>query len=188
ILNLGLSSLAFVLLPFEELVKLNSSAIVLSFIVGPVAVVALRHLLADARRPLKLPRVQLIAGAAFIISTLIVFWSGWPTVWRLGVCLLIGVVLFLTNSRTRLAHGMDLAEAAWLPPYFAGLGAFSYLGTFGGIGLIGFGWDIALIAVFSLVMFRFAVRCRLSPEKFAVQIAEERAKEIADSGRTVDAL
>lgn len=167
LLNFVFSLLVYLLMPFEEIVRLNSSAIVLSFAVGPVAVVALRHLLPSRSRPLRLPRVTWIAASAFVVATLIIYWSGWNTLWRLGLALLIGLALFLVRARLRRQKALNFREAAWLAPYFAGVGLFSYLGTFGGRGFLPFGWDIAAITVFSLAVFAHAIACRLPPDVFA---------------------
>lgn len=177
LLNLAFAVLAFVLVPFNELVRLNSSAVVLSFVVGPIAVVALRSLMPARARPFRLPAVHLLATVAFVVATLIVYWSGWGTVWRLGLCLLAGLVLFLVNARSARRDGLDLGEAAWLVPYVVGIGVISYLGAFGGTGLIGFGWDIAVIAVFGAAVFAYAIHCRLAPEKLARYLEEEHVFE-----------
>jgi len=77
-----------------------------------------------------------LGTVAFAISTLVVYWSGWPTVERLGVCLLVGLLTFVGYSRTQLRGSMDLQEGLWLVPYLIGLGLLSYLGTFQGIGVL----------------------------------------------------
>ncbi|ARQ01099.1 APC family permease [Pseudorhodoplanes sinuspersici] len=181
ILNLVFSSLIFLLLPFEEIVKLNSSAIMLSFIAGPIGVVALRHLLPHRNRPLRLPAVEILAPVAFVIATLVLYWSGWDTLWRLGLYLLAGLVLFLIHmGRDGLAN-LDLVEAAWLPPYLIALGLVSAFGSFGGSGHIPFGWDMILLFGLSLATFQIAVRCRLPQERLNRYLSEERIFEKAES-------
>ena len=165
LLNLCFSSLIFVLLPFDELVQLNSSAVVLSFIVGPVTVVALRRLLPDVPRPLRIPALDALALVAFVIATLVIYWSGWNTVWRLGACLGAGLALFLFHFRRHMDETLDVNEALWLVPYLLGIAAVSALGTFGGLGVIPFGIDMALLSVLSAATFVLAIRSRLSPEK-----------------------
>ncbi|WP_029004928.1 APC family permease [Azorhizobium doebereinerae] len=186
--NFALSSLSFVMLPFGELVQLNSSAIVLSFIVGPIAVVALRALLPGARRPLRLPAVHLIAAASFVVATLVVYWSGWPTVWRLGVCMLVGLALFFAYARPRMTEPADTREAAWLVPYLLGIALLSYLGTFGGTGLMPFGWDLLIVGGFALAVFVWAVASRLTPAKFETRLVGEERLELEEGGKILDTL
>jgi amino acid transporter len=178
VLNLVVSVIVFAALPFDEVVALNSSCIVLSFVVGPIAVVALRSLLPDRRRPFRLPAVHLIAAAAFVISTLVVYWSGWDTIVRLGVCLLMGAAVLAWNALRPGRPEMDYAEAAWLIPYLLGIGVISYLGAFGGTGAIVFGWDVVVVTGFALAIFALAVRTRLRPEKLGRYLTEEHLLEL----------
>ncbi len=187
LLNFVVSALVFVLLPFREVVQLNSSAIILSFLVGPVAVVALRHLLPKARRPMRVPAVVPVAALAFIIATLIIYWSGWPIVWRLGVCLLAGLLVFLTHAGRHGLSGLDLKEARWLVPYLGGMGLFSALGGFGGLGVIPFGVDMALLVVFGGAMFALAVRGRLDQQTFDRYMQDEPELAHVARGQDVDA-
>lgn len=184
IVNLCVAVFTFILLPFEEVVKLNESAIMLSFVVGPVGVVALRYILPTARRPIVLPAVKIVACAAFVICGLIILWAGWSTVWRLGLCLLAGAALFFTYGVRHIKGSADLAEAAWLGPYFVGMGAISALGTFGGLGVLTYGSDSVLVVLLSIAVFFHAVRCRLSDDKFRSYVTEEMLVEhnIGDRG------
>lgn len=177
ILNLVFASLAFILLPFSEVVQLNSAAIVLSFVVGPVAVVALRTLLPHAERPLRIPAVQAVAIVSFVVATLIIYWSGWDTIWRLGICLAVGLVLFVIHARTRAAGALDVDEALWLAPYLLGIAIVSYLGAFGGINVLPLGVDMAVLTALSAASFYYAIRSRLSQAKFNRYMAEEQVME-----------
>lgn len=165
LLNLCFSSLIFVLLPFDGLVQLNSCAIVLSFIVGPVAAAALRRLLPDVPRPLRIPLLDAVALVAFVVATLVIYWGGWSTIWRLGVCLGVGLTLFLLHLRRHPDETLDVNEALWLVPYLLGIAAVSALGTFGGLGVIPFGIDMAVLSVLSAATFVLAIRSRLSRDK-----------------------
>ena len=150
---------------WQEILTFNAGAIVLSFCMGPVTVLALRHQLPDRPRPFRLPMVRVVAGAGFVIVGLIVYWSGWDTLWKLSLPLLAGVGLMgwrLLRSPERRAE-LDLAPALWLAPYGLGLLAISWAGNFGGgRGLLPLGVDAAVVAAFSLAMLPWAVRSRLS--------------------------
>nr|WP_321253165.1 APC family permease [uncultured Ruegeria sp.] len=173
-LNFLIGTLFLLTVPFATVIALNGAAIVLSFAVGPIAVVCLRHLMPDHTRSIRIPAVKVVAVTAFAVATLVVYWSGWDTVWRLGIALIVGMVLLLLRFRNRLDE-MDVTEALWLAPYFAGIGLISFLGQFGegAQKQIPFGWDILLCILFSAVIFSLAVRSALSTEKFQEYIAEE---------------
>ncbi len=173
-LNFGIGILFLLTVPFTTVIALSGAAIVLSFAVGPIAVVCLRQLMPDQPRSIRIPAVRLVAVSAFAISTLIVYWSGWDTVWRLGLALIIGMVLLLARFHNRHDE-MDVAEARWLMPYFIGIGVISFLGQFGegALRFIPFGWDIAVCVLFSTVIFILAIKSSLADEKFQKYIEEE---------------
>lgn len=166
LLNLVIGWLAVAFLDFSEIVAAHSSLVVLSFIVGPIAVVALRSLAADYPRPFRLPAVGAIGYATFILATLIVYWSGWHTVRILGLALVAGAIIFAIRLPSMDTDRLDLQQAAWLLPYCLGVGLLSWLGSFGGIGMIGEGYDMAICAVFCAFIYRIALRSALSQAQF----------------------
>jgi len=174
-LNLITGAVIVFFIPFEEVVSLNGAAITLSFASGPLAVYALRRQLADRPRRFKLPAVGLVANAGFLVATLIVYWSGWHTTWRLGLALIVGGVVF---AIAKLREGpdrqpLDVRGGLWLAPYLVGIGLLSYFGDFsGGLGVIPLGWDVAAAAVLSVSVFYFAGWCRLSNEKTREYVEE----------------
>lgn len=177
-LNFVVASLVFVLLPFEEILSLNGAAIILSFAIGPVSLVSLRRLDPDRSRAFRLPAANWLAPIAFVVSSLIIYWSGWDTYWRLALCLAVGLALLLAKAASSRDERLDMAEAAWLLPYLIGLGLISYLGDFGdGLKLIPFGWDILLVTAFCMVIFWYALHCRLSQAKYDRYLVEERLFE-----------
>ena len=167
-LNFAFGTAILIWVPFVDSVALNGAAITLSFCAGPIAVYTLRTQYPDAVRIFRLPAVGFFAPAGFVVATLIVFWSGWNTTWRLGLVVLVGLVFYAARTvfYQKRREDLDLKEGSWLIPYGVGLGAFSYLGGYGGgLEIILFPYDMVLIFLFSLVIFWYAQRCRLSPEK-----------------------
>src|SRR3954467_7595602 len=88
-------------LPFpswQSLVGLITSASVLMYAGAPLSLGAFRRRLPDADRPYRLPAAAVISPLAFIVSGLIILWSGWKTDWKLGVAILLGyLILGLTR-------------------------------------------------------------------------------------------
>ncbi|MCH2118765.1 MAG: APC family permease [Pirellulales bacterium] len=164
----GVAVVAFI--SFEEAVAINGAAITISFSAGPLAVVALRKQLPDLSRPFRLPAVHIIAPVSFVVATLIVYWGGWETNWRLGLVIGVGLMLFTIKmvwNRVPVSQ-LDLPQAIWLIPYGVGLLAFSYLGDFGGgIALLVYPWDTIGVVILSLGVFVTAYRCRLPNEATA---------------------
>ncbi|MFN3131731.1 APC family permease [Roseibium sp.] len=181
--NFVVSALFFVALPFKEVLALNTSSIVLSFVVGPIAVLAFRRLLPDTPRAFVLPAAPVTGCLAFVVATLIIYWSGWDTMLHLGICLILGILLLLYRGYRAGMAELDWREAIWLAPYFVGIAVLSYLGSFGGgAGLLPVGPDIAVVGLFSTLIYILAAHLRLHQSKFDQYMAEEKADEVEEYG------
>jgi amino acid transporter len=172
-------------LPFpswHQLVSFITSATVLMYAGAPLALGALRRQVPDARRPFRLGGSGFWAPLAFILVTLIIYWSGWPTIWRLGVAIVLGYILIGLNALLKLNKRLpkfDRAQwkaATWLPVYLIGIGVISWQGTFGSYsaGHLHLWWDILVIAVFSLVIYYWAQAVRL-PAQEAKELISRQA-------------
>lgn len=162
-LNFLLGMFLFLPLPgWEAMVSFLVSAVVISYAMGPVSLLCLRLQLPHERRPFRLPAANLICILAFYCCNLISYWTGWETIWKLAVAVGVGImVLFVAYLRGLVEKSQfGLLSLIWLAPYFIGLFLISYLGSFGGKGVIPFGWDFLVIGLFSLVILLLAVASR----------------------------
>jgi amino acid transporter len=163
IANFVIGMFLFLPLPnWQSMVGFLVSGMVLSYAMGPVALLCLRLDLPDEQRIFKLPMAKLVCTLAFYFCTMISYWTGWDTIYKLGISLLIGMVLFmLAYLRGKLQEQvLWFRSAIWVVPYICGLILISYLGDFGGINLIHFGWDFLVLAVFSAGILCLAVATR----------------------------
>lgn len=168
-----------VFLPFpswQQLVGFITSATVLSFAPGPLILMALRKQVPDQERPFKVPGGHAIPFLAFWASNLIIYWSGWTVNWKLMVAVLLGFVLLGVGELLGKARpNLELkAGATWMLPWLIGLTVISYLGDYDGIGVIGFGVAIPILAVFSAVIYVIAYKVRLDPQTAAAHIEDAR--------------
>jgi amino acid transporter len=155
------------LLPFpswHSLVNLVTSASVLMYAGAPLALGAFRRQVPDADRPYRVPVGSVWSPIAFIVANLIIYWSGFETVWKLGIVVIVGYVLiaiFMAFDENR--PPLDWKSAQWLPVYLIGLGIITWQGQFGpdNTGRIPFWWDMLVVAVFSLVIYYWAMATRL---------------------------
>ncbi|MCD6047810.1 MAG: yveA 2 [Gammaproteobacteria bacterium] len=162
--NFAVGILLFLPLPgWQNMVSFLVSAVVISYAMGPIATVALRKQLPNIKRSFRLPFNTLLCFVAFYCCNLISYWTGWDTLWKLAIALIVGSFLFITNSRFRLSNPtVGFKSLWWLIPYLAGLVILSYLGEYGGgHHIITFGWDFLIIAIFSLIIFSIAIQTRL---------------------------
>jgi amino acid transporter len=175
-----------VFLPFpswQQLVGFITSATVLSFASGPLVMAALRKRIPAHERPFRVPGGHLIPFLAFWAANLIIYWSTWPINWKLFVAVLIGFVLLGIFHLTGQVHARSYdmkAGATWTLPWLGGLALISYLGDYGGTGLIGFGVAIPVIGVFSAVIYLIAYAVALPAEKVQEYIDDVQAEAAAE--------
>ena len=145
---------------WSAMVSFLVSCFVLAYAVGPIACAVLRKTEPAKHRPFRLPYAYPICLVAFYICNLIVYWTGWSVISKMLITIAIGyVVLGIQHVMKKDKMILDIARGIWLIPYLAGLGLISYFGSFGGDHDIAFGWDFVIIAIFSVVIFMYAVHC-----------------------------
>jgi amino acid transporter len=170
-------------LPFpswQQLVSFITSASVLMYAGAPLAYGVLRKQLPDRERPYRLPAGQVIAPLSFVVASLIIYWAGWATLWRLGVAIILGYALlgsyawYARAKNLPNAPQLDWKAAQWLPVYLVGIGVISWQGGFGvgSEGHIHLWWDMGLIAVFSLAVYYWALAVGLKREAIERNIDE----------------
>jgi amino acid transporter len=166
------------LLPFpswKSLVGLVTSASVLMYAGAPLSLSAFRKQVPDAPRPYRMPGATVLAPLAFIFACEIIYFSGFDTVWKLGICVVAGYIIigaWMLYDKER--PPLDWRSAQWLPVYLIGMGIISWQGRYCSSGAAGpgascsatnripFWWDMAIVAVFALIIFYWAQAVRLS--------------------------
>ncbi|MDG2423820.1 MAG: APC family permease [Phycisphaerales bacterium] len=180
----------FLFLPFpgwQDLVAFLASVVVVSYAAGPISLLALRRQLPDQARPFRLPFAHVICPLAFIICGLLIYWAGWPIVWKLGVTFGVCGVLFVLVKLPR-KEPIDFMASLWIWPFLAGLVVLAWLGGHGGAELIPFGWDIVAVAGWSLACYLLALPLAIRPENAQAYLdgihaaRDEAHQEIADFG------
>ena len=74
-----------------------------------------------------------MAPLAFIIANLIIYWSGFEVLWKLGIVLVIGYVLIgISMAFDPQRPPLDWKSATWLPVYLIGMGIISWQGQYSG--------------------------------------------------------
>ena len=176
------------LLPFptwQSIVALTTGASVLMYIGAPLALTAFRNRLPDAPRPYRLPGALIISPLAFIVASLLIYWSGFEALWKLGICIVIGYVIIgvcmaFDAERPRLGR-KEVVAALWLPVYIIGMGIISWQGQFSGgavlaplnTGRIPFWVDIPVVAAWAVIIFVWAYFAALPRDEMELIIGEQ---------------
>ena len=174
-------SICFMPFPsWSSLVGIITSASVLMYAGAPLALGVFRKRLPEANRPYRMALAPVLAPVAFILSSYIVMWAGWTTDWKLGIAILIGYVLIGTNvfgNLNPIKVTWNWKASAWLPVYLVGLGVMTYGSAWGNLKTPWLGsndvwWDLAIVGVFSLVIYFWAVASGLSREEIQKHLDE----------------
>ncbi|MDA8561717.1 APC family permease [Gammaproteobacteria bacterium] len=165
LVNFIIGMFLFLPLPgWQAMVSFLVSGMVLSYSIGPIAVLCLRKECSDFKRDFKLPFVNIFCILAFYFCNLMSYWTGWSTIWKLTIAIIIGFIVFginyVTNKNTK--SPLNFKAFIWIIPYLVGLILISYFGSFGGKNIITFGWDFLVIAIFSIFIIFLAVKTRIS--------------------------
>jgi hypothetical protein len=136
-----------------------------------------------------MPWAVWVAPLAFILACEIIYWSGFDTVWKLGICIVIGYVLIgISMAFDEQRPPLDWKSAQWLPFFLIGMGIISWQGRYCSSGPAGTGsncaatnaipfwWDIAIVAVFALVIYFWAQAVRL-PRGEMLELVSRQAAE-----------
>jgi amino acid transporter len=163
--NFVIGMFLFLPLPgWQAMVSFLVSGMVISYAMGPIALLCMRLERPNEKRHFRLPAANIMCLLAFYFCNLLSYWTGWETVSKLAIAMLIGVSFFMMAGLRGNIRTTDLGikSSLWAIPYLGGLVLISYLGAFGGKHIIPFGWDFLVIGLFSIVILYLAVKNRIA--------------------------
>ncbi|PSB92145.1 APC family permease [Candidatus Pandoraea novymonadis] len=147
---------------WDSLAAVISVATVISYLTGPISVMALRLSAPDLPRPLRLPGLSLIAPFAFVCASLILYWARWPLTGEIILLVVVAlpVYFYYMAKAGWKGFGRDLKAAWWMIGYLPTLALCSYIGSreFGGLGLFPYGLDMLIVASLSLGFYYWGVK------------------------------
>ena len=184
----------FFLLPFpswHSLVGLITGASVLMYAGAPLSLGAFRGQVPEANRPYRMPAAWFLAPAAFAVADLLIYWSGFEVIWKLGIVLIIGYVImgiFMAFDPQR--PPLEWRSAIWLPVWLIGMGIISWQGQYSGAASsdkhpqpptntfnIPFWWDILIVIAFSVAIYFWAMRTKLSRQDMLALVNKQGGGE-----------
>jgi amino acid transporter len=164
--------------PFKSwnaLVAVVTAATAIMYAFAPISLAALHRVDGGRPRSYRVPMPKLLLPAAFCCANLIMYWGGFETNWKLAVAMIVGLALFAIGAvRRRTGALRTVRQSFWMAPWFGGQVLLGWIGRYGGGASLLPNWiDIAVVIVFSLVIFYWAVASSLSRELSAKEVAKD---------------
>lgn len=157
-INLIVGALSFLPFPgWQKMVSFLSSTSILSYGIGPICLLALRKVEPMKPRPFKLAGASVLSYLAFYACNLMLYWCSFEIIWKLYAAILVGLVIttYYQHSRSFIFNKSTL----WFFFYLTLLLVMSYLGSFGGIGLLKFPFDLIALLPFSVLILYLSQQC-----------------------------
>ena len=141
---------------WKDLVEVVTSATAIMYGFAPMSLHALQRLDGKRDRAYRVPLPWLAFPAAFCSANLIIYFSGFETVWKLMIAMAVGIGLFAIGAvRTKTgALQRSWRNSIFIVPWFAGQVIIGWLGRYGGgEKVIPDFVDLAVVVAFSLVIY-----------------------------------
>jgi amino acid transporter len=145
-----------------KLAAVISVATIITYLVVPVSVMALRRTAPGLPRPLRVAGLAVLAPIAFALSALMLYWARWPNT---GLIMLLLVPPIPLYAYYQAQNGWpnfhnQMRGAWWLLAFLTAIVVLSWAGSteFNGRGLLHSGWDQLCVAVAALCFYFWGVR------------------------------
>jgi len=171
---------ALYLLPFpswQSLVGIITSGMVFTYILGPIGLIVFRKLDSGKKRPFYLPFANMISLIAFIVGTLIIYWSGFDVLWKLGIGISAGIILFIFTNFNKVKGNFKetVVPGLWFPLYIIAVLTISFFGSknFGGNNLIKSPFDLIAVILAAVLFYFIAINTSIKKEEMKMIMEEE---------------
>jgi amino acid transporter len=162
-LNLAVSfTFLFFFRGWGKLAAVISVATIITYLVVPVSVMALRRTAPNLHRPLRVVGLAILAPIAFVLATLMLYWARWPYTGEIMLLLVLPMPLYgYYQARSGWRHfSSQIRGAWWLLAFLLAIVALSWAGSadFNGHGIMPSGWDQLCVAITALCFYFWGVR------------------------------
>lgn len=159
-----------------------AAATLIAYLTGPVTVISLRKIEPDLKRPFKPNYMKFLAPFAFVLTSLAIYWSMWPTTVQVIFVIALGLPVYIYYE-IKYQHSnlkTQLLDAYWLIDYLIFISIISYIGSngFGGINVIAYPWDFVVIIICSLAFYYWGIKSSMKKiDPYAKKVNERLKKK-----------
>lgn len=159
-----------------------AAATLIAYLTGPVTVMSLRKIEPDLKRPFKPNNMKFLAPFAFVLTSLAIYWSMWPTTVQVIFVIALGLPVYIYYE-IKYQHSnlkTQLLDAYWLIAYLIFISIISYIGSngFGGINVIAYPWDFVVIIICSLAFYYWGIKSSMKKiDPYAKKVNERLKKK-----------
>ena len=158
---------------WNKLVNVVTGTTAVMYAFAPVSLAALRKRDPDRPRRYVMPMSKILTPAAFCSASLLLYWGGFQTMWKIDCALIVGLILFSIGVSAAKTDAQSMLRAAvWIAPWLFGMTLIDAFGRYtsetNGVSShthIGNWWDLLLVVGFSLVIFYYAVSTAMPSEE-----------------------
>jgi len=161
---------------WKDLVEVVTSTTAIMYAFAPLSLAALHRLEPNRERAYRVPWPKLVLPAAFCSANLIIYFSGFETVWKLMIAMVVGLLLFAIGAwRAKTgAVRSSWRNAIWILPWFAGHVVIGALGRYGGGHEVIPNWvDLVIVIGFALTIYYVALGMTLSQALSNAAVAKD---------------
>ena len=154
-----------------------AASTLIAYLTGPVTTIALRKIAHNLKRPFGPKYMVWLAPTAFVLTSLAIYWSMWPTTIQVISVITLGLPVYIYYE-IRYQHSNlkdQLKHAWWLIVYMIFISVMSYVGStgFGGRDFIKYPLDFVVIIVASLLFYWWGVKSsRTEIDSYAKKVNE----------------
>ncbi|MGH9917898.1 MAG: APC family permease, partial [Nitrososphaerales archaeon] len=165
----------FVFPNWGELATFGTASTVFTYLAGPTSLLVLRKHAPELKRSFRVPLAKVVAPVAFIMSSLIVYWTTWPYTGYSVAAFMLGLVVLMLSRRRAENHKGDAGRGLWIVVYSVIIAIISYLGSYG-IDIIKFPFDFGAVVLSALACFYWGVRSGFKTDELRGLIEQETAE------------
>ncbi|MBB5254956.1 APC family permease [Sulfurisphaera ohwakuensis] len=145
---------AYIAAPLPTIYGLISDSVVAGYIGFSANPVAMQALISKGKMKPMIAGSNIVSALAFIFASLIIYWSGWPSVPYAVLLLLIACIVFSVIYKVK----EDLWNSIWYIAYIGFLTLMTFIGDNGALAILNFYEASAVTAIASLVFYYWGIK------------------------------